>query len=191
MTFVYEADSPMTKADQLDASVKFLRSIGLELIESDNASGFLDTIKIDAGKIYYQPGKTSPANILHEAGHLAVLPLRYRARAGECVDDVICEMCDEMGEMLAADPDLSPDAPEMRAIMQAGETEATAWAFAAGRAIGLPDHVIIEDQDYDGEGEGIRFGLALNAYVGINGMVRGGMCESVKAYPARTKWLQD
>src|SRR3546814_7008484 len=81
-------------------------------------------------------------------------------------------MCDEMGRALAADPDLSPDAPEMRAIMQAGETEATAWAFAAGRAIGLPDHVIIEAQDYDGEGEGIRFGLALNAYVGINGMVR-------------------
>src|SRR3546814_2335746 len=84
-------------------------------------------------------------------------------------------MCDEMGATLAANSDLSPDAPEMRAIMQAGETEATAWAFAAGRAIGLPDHVIIEDQDYDGEGEGIRFGLALNAYVGINGMVRGGM----------------
>src|SRR3546814_12146169 len=93
-------------------------------------------------------------------------------------------MCDEMGATLAANSDLSPDAPEMRAIMQAGETEATAWAFAAGRAIGLPDHVIIEDQDYDGEGEGIRFGLALNAYVGINGMVRGGMCESVRAYPA-------
>src|SRR3546814_296386 len=105
--------------------------------------------------------------------------------------DIICEMCDEMGATLAANSDLSPDAPEMRAIMQAGETEATAWAFAAGRAIGLPDHVIIEDQDYDGEGEGIRFGLALNAYVGINGMVRGGMCESVRAYPAMIKWLQD
>src|SRR3546814_4290897 len=62
-------------------------------------------------------------------------------------DDIICEMCDEMGATLAANSDLSPDAPEMRAIMQAGETEATAWAFAAGRAIGLPDHVIIEDQE--------------------------------------------
>src|SRR3546814_15149914 len=100
-------------------------------------------------------------------------------------------MCDEMGATLAANSDLSPDAPEMRAIMQAGETEATAWAFAAGRAIGLPDHVIIEDQDYDGEGEGIRFGLALNAYVGINGMVRGGMCESVRAYTAMITWMQD
>src|SRR3546814_16354570 len=94
-------------------------------------------------------------------------------------------MCDEMGRALAADPDLSPDAPEMRAIMQAGETEATAWAFAAGRAIGLPDHVIIEDQDYDGAGGGISFGLALNAYVGIHGMFRGGMCESVRDYPAK------
>src|SRR3546814_20507146 len=55
-------------------------------------------------------------------------------------------MCDEMGATLAANSDLSPDAPETRAIMQAGETEATAWAFAAGRAIGLPAHVIIEDK---------------------------------------------
>ena len=181
----------MTRADEISATVDFLRNIGLELIEADGASGFLDTIRIDAGKLYYQPGITSPANLLHEAGHLAVLPKQYRMRAGECVDDIIHEMCEEMGEALAANPDLSPDAPEMRAIMQAGETEATAWAFAAGRAIGLPDHVIIEDEDYDGEGEGIRFGLALNAYVGINGIVRGGMCQSVKAYPTMIKWLQD
>src|SRR3546814_8723268 len=33
--------------------------------------------------------------------------------------DIICEMCDEMGATLAANSDLSPDAPEMRAIMQA------------------------------------------------------------------------
>src|SRR3546814_12327936 len=80
--------------------------------------------------------------------------------------DIICEMCDEMGATLAANSDLSPDAPEMRAIMQAGETEATAWAFAAGRAIGLPDHVIFEDLDSAGEGEGIRFWHALNSTLG-------------------------
>lgn len=181
----------MTRLEQINATVDFLRGIGLELIEDESASGFLDTIRIDGGKIYFQPGVTSPANLLHESGHISILPFSYRSRAGECIDDIIFEMCDEMGRALAADPDLSPDAPEMRAIMQAGETEATAWAFAAGRAIGLPDHVIIEDKDYDGEGASIRFGLALNAYVGINGLVRGGFCTSVKAYPTLTKWLQD
>src|SRR3546814_13021570 len=77
----------MKRADEISATVYFLRNIGLELIEADDANGFLDTIKIDAGKLYYQPGKTSPANILHEAGHLAVLPAKYRSRAGECIDD--------------------------------------------------------------------------------------------------------
>src|SRR3546814_11919218 len=57
----------MTRADEISATVDFLRNIGLELIEADDANGFLDTIKIAAGKLYYQPGKTSPANILHEA----------------------------------------------------------------------------------------------------------------------------
>src|SRR3546814_16514922 len=79
----------MTRADEISATVDFLRNIGLELIEADDANGFLDTIKIDAGKLYYQPGKTSPANILHEAGHLAVLPAKYRSRAGECIDDTL------------------------------------------------------------------------------------------------------
>src|SRR3546814_12351979 len=76
----------MTRADESSATVDFLRNIGLELIEADDANGFLDTIKIDAGKLYYQSGKTSPANILHEAGHLAVLPAKYRPSAGECID---------------------------------------------------------------------------------------------------------
>jgi hypothetical protein len=177
--------------DHLSATVDFLRSIGLELIEDENASGFLETVRIENGKLYYQPGVTKPANLLHEAGHVAVIPAFYRPKAGAHIDDLISEMCEDMSADLAANPDLNPDAPHLISIMQSGETEATAWAFAAGRAIGLPDEVIIEDEDYDGEGASIRLGLALNCYLGINGMVRGGMCESVRAYPSMKKWLQD
>src|SRR3546814_14466739 len=50
--------------------------------------------------------------------------------------DIICEMCDEMGATLAANSDLSPDAPEMRAIMQAGETEARSEQRRVGKECG-------------------------------------------------------
>lgn len=176
---------------ELTATVNFLRGIGLTVIESDDAKGFLENVRIDAGVLYYRPGVTSAANLLHEAGHVAIIPARYRQFASDCIEELIIKMCDEMGERQASDPHFDPDSPENCAIMQAGETEATAWAFAAGRAIGLPDHLIIEDQDYDGEGEGVRFALAMNSHFGINGLRRGGMCQSVKTYPALTKWLQD
>src|SRR3546814_8370637 len=92
----------MTRLEQINATVDFLRGIGLELIEDESASGFLDTIRIDGGKIYFQPGVTSPANLLHESGHISLLPFSYRSHAGECIDDIIFEMFNEMGRALAA-----------------------------------------------------------------------------------------
>src|SRR3546814_19479838 len=104
----------MTRLEQINATVDFLRGIGLELIEDESASGFLDTIRIDGGKIYFQPGVTSPANLLHESGHISILPFSYRSRAGACTDDIIFDMCDAMGWALTVAPDHRPAHPKMR-----------------------------------------------------------------------------
>jgi len=173
------------------AAASFLRSIGLQLIEDSEAKGFCTAVTIHDGTIRFDPTRAVASDLLHEAGHLAVIPAEYRPRAGDNVDEIIETMCAEIGAAIATDPNYDPDAPHIRAIMQAGETEATAWAFAAGRASGLPDHVIIQDHDYDGAGRDVRIGLAMNAYLGINGLVHGGMCVSTKTYPALTRWLQD
>lgn len=172
----------------LHQTVAFLRQIGLEVIEAEEASGFLEDIRIEQGRLYYRPSAHA-SNLLHEAGHLAVLPSRFRPLAGDDLQKVFILMHDEVGQLIQK-PDCDPDAPEIREVMQAGETEATAWAFAAGRAIGLPDTITIRDEDYDGEGESVRTGLICNAYFGINGLVAGGMCASVRSYPTLTRWLQ-
>ncbi len=181
--------SSAAQQSHLEIAADFLRSIGLDVIEQPGAAGFLHGTRIKKGKLLYDPAKAEASDLLHEAGHLAVLPGRYRGWADDNILQVQLDMIEDV-EKQSTQPDFDADAPEIRAVMQAGETEATAWAFAAGRASGLPDEAIIQDHEYDGEGASIRAGLKANCYFGINGLVAGGLCENVRAYPTLTRWLQ-
>ncbi|AXK43857.1 hypothetical protein [Erythrobacter aureus] len=174
----------------LEIAAEFLRSIGLDVVEQPGAAGFLQGTAIKQGKLLYDPMKAEASDLLHEAGHLAVLPTRYRSWADDNILQVQLDMMEEV-EKQSTNDDFDPDAPEIRAVMQAGECEATAWAFAAGLACGLPDETIIQDHEYDREGASVRAGLKANCYLGINGLVHGGMCENVRAYPTLTRWLQN
>lgn len=89
--------------------------------------------------------------------------------------------------------DLDPDHPLMKAIVQCSDTEATAWAWAAGVHLGLPHEVIVRDEDYAGDGASIRTMLAMKSYFCINGMVWSGMCGNPRrpdGYPRMINWLQ-
>lgn len=177
----------MDRVTALERSVDFLREIGISTEPSANSKGFLENIRIDHGILFYNPDHATAANILHEAGHLAVLPSKLRHKTGNDLDETFIHLGDIMDQAFDMD---NPDSPEMRALLQCGETEATAWAWAAGKAIGLPEEIIIEDQDYDNSGADMRIALSLNCYFGINGLVAGYMATSVKTYPTLTRWLQ-
>lgn len=94
-----------------------------------------------------------------------------------------------------------PEGPEAVAAMQCSDPEVTAWAWAAGKHLGLLDREIIDDDEYDGEGHVMRLSLAMNAYAGINGLARAGWCvvrpgalevfRSLPAYPRLVRWIQD
>ncbi|WP_234821221.1 hypothetical protein [Pseudomonas amygdali] len=95
--------------------------------------------------------------------------------------------------------EIAPDSPLMRAALQAGDPETTAWAFAAGVSLGLPIEVIILDHEYGGEGEAIRIALAAKSYIGIHGIAHAGFCvvranpyssHSLPTYPELSYWLQ-
>lgn len=177
----------MDRATALERSVTFLREIGISAEPSANSKGFLDHIRIENGGLIYDPDHAMAANLLHEAGHLAVLPSKLRQEAGPDLDDAFFLLGDMMEQTFDIE---NPDSPEIRAMMQCGESEATAWAWAAGKAIGLPDERIIENQDYNNSGADIRIMLSMNCYLGINGLVAGNMATSVKTYPTLTSWLQ-
>ena len=168
----------------LPIAVAGLRAIGLTVIEDDAAVGFVPGVRIAGGTLRYAPGATD-SNLLHEAGHLAILPENLRPLAEDDLSGVWEAIRGEFQTARCADP----DAPYPRAD-QCSDPEATAWAFAAGRQFGLAPEQIIRDQDYDGDGAGVRFGLEHNAYAGIHGLRHAGFLARVRDFPKLERWLQ-
>lgn len=186
MSAPIEMDCPHAQA-----TVDFLKAVGLQVEVKVGASGFIDSVEISCGGLLVDPAAHA-SNILHEAGHCAIVPQQWRHLLN---GDLMQGMRDIYRELTAMQ--LDPDHPLERAVVQASDPEATAWAFSAGRAIGLPDHVINRDADYEGEGEFIRQGLAMGAYIGINGLSHGGFCQrrpqpnrGLPIYPNLAFWLQ-
>ncbi|WP_256671270.1 hypothetical protein [Pseudomonas sp. EMN2] len=173
------------------ATVDFLQTAGLKVEAKPGASGFSDGVEIASGGLLVDPSAQA-SNILHEAGHCAIVPEQFRHLLNGDLMEGMQQIHQEMAALA-----LHPDHPLERAVVQASDPEATAWAFAAGRAIGLADEVTIRDIDYDGEGEFIRQGLSLGAYIGINGLSHGGFCQlrplpnrGLPIYPNLAFWLQ-
>jgi len=172
------------------ACVAFLREIGLSVsvLEAVGPGTFTPGIRIRAGSLEIDPTARA-SGLLHEAGHLATMPTRFRPlMEGNLYASV------RRISMLASDLGLEPDHPLERALIQCGDTEATAWAWAAGCHIGLSPTAIIQDDEYEGEGAEIRGMLSMNAYFGISGMTHAGLCGHPRrpgGYPAMRKWLQD
>lgn len=179
-------------SEDLQKTVRFLTEIGLECEFEPGATGFLTKVRIESGTLFIDPAAL-PADVLHEAGHLAVLPGRFRPLAGRDIGTV--------QKMMYEQVDFSdPDHGEARAAMQSGDPEATAWAWAAGKHIGLDPKKIIEGASYGGDGDSIRFMLQANRYIGINGLSAAKFCVTppgrlgpmmkLPTYPTLAMWLQ-
>jgi hypothetical protein len=174
-----------------EATMQFLAGIGLDVQGRPGAQGFIDKVLIVDGGLRVDPFAT-PSNLLHEAGHVAIVPERFRALMSGDLSHGMKLMWDEIDQL-----NLDPDGPLHRAALQCSESEATAWAWAAGKAIGLPDEVIILDPEYQGDGANMRFSLASNCYLGINGLSHAGFCSvranpyrNLPVYPSLAFWLQ-
>lgn len=178
---------------QLERTVCFLRGIGLVCTMKPGAHGFVHGVSIRHGGLEVDMQKATPSALLHEAAHVCILPTRFRHLA--------CGDLTDAFQVMFAETDFSdPDAPPARAAIQCSDPEATAWAWAAGRALGLAPDVIIQDDEYEGEGKWIRLQLASGHYAGIHGLAHAGFCtvrESVLSrlqghpvFPNLSRWLQ-
>lgn len=179
-------------SNYLPRVLSFLRGVGIPCDITPGASGFIVGVRIYMGGLQVSPD-ARVSNILHEAGHLAVLPGRFRRLACDDIDAVVRLMNETV--------DFSnPDVGEARAAMQSGDAEATAWAWAVGEHLNLPPETVIEDADYDGTGEDMRASLMMRGYLGINGLASAGFCvvrpgalekaRKLPAYPRLAMWVQ-
>lgn len=170
--------------------VNVLNKIGIQCIIGEANNCFVDGVQIKNGCLIVNIYRCSISNLLHEAGHLAVLPKEYRKQASGDLGDVLRKMYREI--------DCSKE--ENRRYMQCEDAEATAWAYAFGRRCVVPFDLIIDDEQYDGTGRDVLESLALGSGLGVNGLSRMGWCASsiihskasgLPMYPNLVKWIND
>jgi hypothetical protein len=155
--------------------VDFLRSVGIDVLEGVlPGTTFLPGIAIRSGRLLVDAERLIwPGDLLHEAGHLAVLPAADRQLA----DD---------------------DRPNPADAEAGGELEAMAWAYAASVAIGLPLDVLIHDGGYLGNAAGLRQMYEVGIVPGLRGLCDAGLTEAQGftpnpgpvRYPAMLHWLR-
>lgn len=171
----------------------FLSEIGLPWRFVPGASGFIAGIDIADGALLIDPEVARVSGVLHEAGHLCTLAAEVRPHAQTDVSGA------QSLALSLIDP-AKPDGPYERAALQCSDPEATAWAWAAGMHLQLAPEVVIQDDEYDGTGADIRFGLAARQYAGINGLAFAGFCAvrpglyatatGQPVYPRLARWMQ-
>ena len=160
-----KATSQNRAAAELDQIIAFLGVIGLSVREQELPENcVLPGISIDAGVLVVDRKKLLyPGDLLHEAGHMAVIPSAERAL-----------MSIDVG---------NDGGMEMGAI---------AWSYAAALAIGLPAEVVFHDAGYKGGAESLRENFASGRYLGLPILQWRGLTDaSVKRYPEMLKWLAD
>jgi hypothetical protein len=174
----------------LTPTMDFLNRVGITVRLIPGATGFAQHCSIAAGAINVDPRCRASA-LLHEAGHLATVPEQYRHFLTGNVGPGQKAVFHAVSSI-----DVFPGSPLDRAVVQIGDCEATAWGWAAGIQIGIPESRIIRNDEYSGEGSLIRLGLKTNSYLGINGLAHAGFCK-VKAhhpsdlpvYPSLAYWV--
>lgn len=174
-----------------EMAMQFLDKIGIAVAAVPGAKGFIESVAIVEGGLHVDP--TAPASgLLHEAGHLAIVPARYRSYLSGDIGVGMKRIFEEIEDL-----PYDENCTIQRAMLQVGDTEATAWAWAAGKAIGIPEEMIIKDDEYFNTGESIRMCLSSTAYLGINGIAHAGFCvrranpyRPLPVYPQLAFWLQ-
>jgi hypothetical protein len=153
--------------------VAFLERIGIPAPVTDlpdPEACFLPGVRLDAGRVLHDPARLRwPGDLLHEAGHLAVLEpaLRPRLSGGAELEGV---------DMLAL------------------ESAAMSWSYAAALHIGIDPAAVFHAGGYRGRGPQLLAQLRLGVAPGLHVLERGGMTSRLAgsdgiAFPQMRAWL--
>ena len=161
----------MQHKEHYQTIVSFLRSIGIPVEERTLTQDcFLPGIFMDQGTLLVDPDKLAFAgDLLHEAGHLAVMPpSTRRTSVGDAGQD--------QGEEIAAH----------------------AWSYAAAVECGIPPDVVFHEHGYQGSGatmadwydDGHWPGVPILAWVGLTGMPEQPGEMGQPKFPIMKAWLR-
>lgn len=179
--------------------IDFLNKIGIEATAVDGSEklkgAFTPHVLILEGRLEVDIYQVFPGDILHEASHCAIIPARFRKLASGNLNDVFKAMAayaEEHPEGLLT----YPEDPVSRAIIQCGDTEATAWQYAAAQEVGLPDELLFPKGSFQGNAEENLLRLKVKQHYGINGLQAAGWTflrdlagKGLPVYPKLAHWL--
>jgi hypothetical protein len=163
----------MNNAPYFEKAVRFIHQIGIKTESRAVTPGqsFVPGLSIEQGRIIIDPEQLRyPGDILHEAGHIAVVPLADRD--------------------LLNGPDI-----EKRADAPAEEMMAIAWSYAACIYLDIDAAFVFHKEGYRGSGPSIMENFRAGRYFGVPmlqwlGMTTtSGSAEAV--YPAMIRWTRD
>jgi len=162
--------------DITETIITFLDEIGIPVVRTEIAGPtFLPGIRVVHGALEVDTSKLLfPGDLLHEAGHLAVIPQEFRASA--------------------EDDDVEADKPGMIT-----EVEAMAWSYAAALHLGIDPRVVFHPDGYHGQSESLLLSYSMGINLGSSGLQEAGMAAigahaddlGVPPYPHIIKWLRD
>jgi len=187
----HDANPAKLNCEHAQKVMEFLNGIGLRVDVVPGAKGFIEGILLVDGTVHADPD-CEVSGLLHEAGHLAIIPNDLRHHMSGHLYGSLRTILDESKFLT-----LDPDSQRFRALVQTSDPEVTAWAWAVGKHLDIPEELIVMDHEYEGDGEGVRLGLSLNCYSGINGLMHAGFCQvrknpyrNLPVYPELAFWLQ-
>ena len=163
-----------TDTELLAMAVSFIKEIGIGIAEDilDDTQCFLPGCSIRGGRIIFDRNKLLyPGDLLHEAGHIAVVPAAERAQLD--------------GAAIAG-----------RQNTEAEEMMAIAWSYAACIHIRIDPHFVFHEHGYKGGGYGIVENFEQGHYIGVPvlqwlGMTTTDKSDGANCYPKMLKLLRD
>lgn len=147
-----------------DRILNFIHKIGLTChLEPIVEKTFLPGLKLRQGALIIDVQKLCYiGDILHEAGHLACMPLEIRGNMNDNLED--------------------------NNLNQGGEMMAIAWSYAACIYLDIDPHIVFHDDGYRGGGSNIVTNFRQENYFGVPLLEWNGMClDKTKAKESNKK----
>jgi hypothetical protein len=156
--------------------VDFIRSIGIEVqYQSITEDTIMPGVTVNRGAVVLDPERLLyPGDLLHEAGHIAVV--------------------------IPADrQDLHGNIDVNRRDRVAEELMAIAWSYAAAIHLGIDPHIVFHANGYKGDGAHIVENFNAGRYMAVETLQWAGMTVAprqaaqlgVEPYPKMTKWMRE
>lgn len=155
---------------QFQTIVNFIRSIGIEVREGNiSERAFLPSVEIVNGGIVYDGSQLLyPGDLLHEAGHIALIPGDIRSKlCGNATEQKFTDGGEEMVVML--------------------------WSYAAALEAGISPDLVFHSNGYHGQSQWLLDQYHSGNYIGLPLLQWMGLCNpnsTPPGFPHMIKWLR-